>query len=248
MLVPALYDAAWRKARSLLPGHRPLSDPFLWHLVYRLYVEHLPKLCRDDLIESHLRIVGPIAGQIARRRFPATFGMVDNPHAKDGHEDLIHELIATGNLGLFEAVEHFDPGLGAFSTIANFWIRKFIHEGDRAHGIFGREGLVTPCRLPRRHVATFPVGLTVSSSENRPDDGSDEFDLLDSDGRTSRKYLQRHIGNGGARFLWRDEGSHAVPRLKLPGHPNGKASDEVVCETERDFEKSRSGLARQLFP
>ena len=146
-----------------------------------------------------------------------------------------------GNLGLFEAVDHFKPEAGRFSTIANFWIRKFIYEGDRAHNIFGREGLVTSCHLPKRHLATFPVGLAGTKSVNHEDanlrEDSDEFDFLDNDGRTSRKYLQRHIGDGGARFLWRDEGTHAVPRLKLPGHPSGKASDEVVCETERDFEK-----------
>ena len=118
----------------------------------------------DILIECHLRIVGPIAGQIARKRFPATFGAVRNPHARDGHDDLVHELIATGNLGLFEAVDHFKPEAGRFSTIANFWIRKFIYEGDRAHDIFGREGLVTSCHLPKRHLATFPVGLTGTKS------------------------------------------------------------------------------------
>ena len=253
MLSPALYDALWRRIRELKPGHRALSDPFLWHPIYRSYVEGLPKLDavteadpgsggaefhRNILIESCLRIVGPIAGQIAKRRFPATFG--PNPHASDGHADLVHELIATGNLGLFEAANHFKPDAGRFSTIANFWIRKFINAGDRAHDIFGREGLVTPVKLPKQHLATFPVGLTGTKSSNRPDanpdSDSDEFDLLDSDGRTSRKYLQRHIGEWGARFLWRDEGSRADPRIKLPGHPGGKASEEVVCETERDFE------------
>ena len=86
-----------------------------------------------------------------------------------------------------------------------------------------------------------PLGLTGTKSTRRkdasPDDDSDEFDLLDSDGRTSRKYLQRHIGEGGARFLWRDEGTYAVPRIKLPGHPGGTASRESISETERDFEK-----------
>ena len=170
MLSPALYDALWGRLRELKPGHRPLSDPFLWHTIYRSYVEGLPELsrtretdlgegwhlgsevCRNILIECHLRIVGPIAGQIARKRFPATFGAVPNPHAKDGHADLIHELIATGNLGLFEAANHFKPEAGRFSTIANFWIRKFIREGAPTHDIFGREGLVTPCRLPKRHL------------------------------------------------------------------------------------------------
>jgi RNA polymerase sigma factor (sigma-70 family) len=261
LLVPELYDAVWRVVRQGIRGYRPLSHEFLWHQVYRLYVEELPKpvaafqaaigrcgceFCRNVLIECHLRIVGPIAGQIARRRFPSTFGSVPNSHARDGHADLVHELIATGNLGLFEAVDHFKPEAGRLSTIANFWIRKRIYEGDRARGIFGREGLVTPCYLPKRHLATFSVGLTGTKSANCPDanpdddddDDDDEFDLLDSDGRTSRKYLQRcPVGNGGARFLWRDEGTYAVPRLKLPGHPGGEASRELVSEAERDFEK-----------
>ena len=104
----------------------------------KLYAAVQGELCRDALIEFHLGIVGPIAGQIAWKRYPAKpFG--------DGHDDLVQELTALGNLGLFEAVDHFKPEAGRFSTIANFWIWKFIREGDRAHSIFGREGLVTPC-------------------------------------------------------------------------------------------------------
>ncbi len=182
--------------------------------------------------------MGPIAGKIAHRRFPQTFGAVPNPYARDGHADIVHELIGLGNLGLLATPEHFKPELGAFNTIANYWIRKFIREGDYAHDIFGIEGLVSPTYLPKRQVATFTVGLTATKSVSGGDDGDDdEFDFLDSEGRTSRKYLQRHIGEGGARFLWRDEGTYANPRLKLPGSPNGKASDELVCEPERAHER-----------
>ena len=209
-----IYDDAWRKLRKSREGHRPLSDPFLWHDFYRVFTEELP--LGGPLVESHLRIIGPIAGQIARHRFPQTFGAVPNPYARDGHADIVHELIGLGNLGLLAAPHHFKPALGAFNTIANYWIRKFIREGDYAHGIFGIEGLVQPTYLPKRRVATFTVGLTVTKSVSRSDydEGDDEIDFLDSEGRTSRKYLQRHVGNGGARFPWRDEGSDANPRLK----------------------------------
>ena len=62
-----------------------------------------------------------------------------------------------------------------------------------------------------------------------------------------RKYLQRHIGEGGARFLWRDEGTYAQPRLKLPGYPNGEASRELVSETERDFEQRKRDWQDNCF-
>ena len=231
-----LYDAAWRAVRKCRQGHRPLSDPFLWHDFYRIYTEVLP--LGGPLVESHLRIVGPIAGQIARRRFPMPFANAGKD-AWDGQADIIHELIGLGNLGLLAAVEHCKLERGAFSTIANFWIRKFIREGDYPHDIFGIEGLVSPTYLPKRHVATFTVGLTGTKSVNQSDDdgGDYEIDLLDSEGRASRKYLQRHIGEGGARFLWRDEGTYASPRLKLPGSLNGGASPEVVSEPERAHER-----------
>jgi Sigma-70, region 4 len=175
------------------------------------------------------------------------FTNLGKKNALDGQLDIIHEVMGLGNLGLLAAVEHWNPELGKFSTIANFWIRKFIREGTK--DIFGIEGLVSPLYLPKRHMALFTVGLTGTKSVHRSDDdgGDYEIDLLDSEGRTSRKYLQRHIGEGGARFLWCDEGTHACPRIKLPGHPSDEASRDLVSEPERAHEQRRRAWEDSYF-
>jgi hypothetical protein len=81
-----------------------------------------------NLIERHLPIVGNIAGQIAWKRCPKSFGIwakEASPHLS--HVALVHELAAIGNMAMFIAEQRYDPKTGyAFSTYANPWIKKFI--------------------------------------------------------------------------------------------------------------------------
>lgn len=66
---------------------------------------------RQTLIEANLRLVVHIAKRYARR---------DDP-------ELFMDLIQEGNLGLFRAVDRFDPTMGTrFSTYATHWIRQAI--------------------------------------------------------------------------------------------------------------------------
>jgi DNA-directed RNA polymerase, sigma subunit (sigma70/sigma32) len=119
-LFPKLYDAAWRKVRA---------KRNLWHKVYDEYINSLPPGAgRGELIEKHLRIVGPIAGQIAWRRTPHSFGIwAKECQPNLSHVGLVHELTAMGNLVLFIAADRYDPESGwAFSTYANFWIKKLV--------------------------------------------------------------------------------------------------------------------------
>jgi len=85
LLYPKLYDAAWRRLRAKGKHH-----DLLWHNVYDEYINSLPLAelgaSRDELIEKHLRIVGPIAGQIAWRRSPHSFGI----WAKECQPNLSH--------------------------------------------------------------------------------------------------------------------------------------------------------------
>jgi RNA polymerase sigma factor (sigma-70 family) len=75
------------------------------------------KDARNALIESHLRIVEPIARQMLNKRF-----------FRAGRDDLVTDFVAAGNLGLVEAAYTFDPQIARFSTHANFWIRKRIYD------------------------------------------------------------------------------------------------------------------------
>ena len=72
--------------------------------VYCEYISSLPLATaggRDELIQGHLRIVGRIAGQIAWKRCPKSFGIWAKecaPHLS--HVDLVHELTAFGVFGV----------------------------------------------------------------------------------------------------------------------------------------------------
>lgn len=75
------------------------------------------KKARDKLVEHNLRLVMSQANKIY-------YGM--GLYRKSAKFDLI-DLIAEGNLGLFEAIDHFDVGYGtSFTTIAVVWIQQKI--------------------------------------------------------------------------------------------------------------------------
>lgn len=66
---------------------------------------------RQRLIKANLRLVVHLAKRYARSREPEEF----------------LDLIQEGNLGLFRAVDRFDPNRGTrFSTYATYWIRQAI--------------------------------------------------------------------------------------------------------------------------
>lgn len=66
---------------------------------------------RQRFIEANLRLVVHIAKRYV-------------PH---GDPDALLDLVQEGNLGLFRAVERFDPTMGTrFSTYATYWIRQAI--------------------------------------------------------------------------------------------------------------------------
>ena len=85
--------------------------------------EALARAARKRLIESNLRLVVSVA-----RRYLAQA-------ARAGHAMDLADLIQEGNIGLFKAVEKFDPERGyRFSTYAYWWIRQAITRAIADHG------------------------------------------------------------------------------------------------------------------
>jgi hypothetical protein len=130
MINAKLYDAVWRVVRANQYRHRAFSDEGMWHRVYETYRANLPYAepsdDRDTIIEAHLRIVGDIAGQIVWKRTPHSFGIwKKETMPSKSHVALVREVAAFGVLGLFIAVDRFDPAHNtAFSTYASYWIKK----------------------------------------------------------------------------------------------------------------------------
>ncbi len=63
-------------------------------------------------------------------------------------------------------------------------------------------------------MAVFDAGLFLDGIETEDDGKRPDFEYLSTEGPT-REYLQRHVGEGGARFKWKDEGSYQIHRYSL---------------------------------
>lgn len=75
------------------------------------WVKHQDKLAAEKLVASHLRLVVSVAYDYKNYGIP------------------VGELIASGNMGLMQALQKFDPDKGfRFSTYAMFWIKAEIYE------------------------------------------------------------------------------------------------------------------------
>ena len=75
------------------------------------WVKHQDKDAAEKLVASHLRLVVSVAYDFKNYGIP------------------VGELIASGNMGLMQALQKFDPEKGfRFSTYAMFWIRAEIYE------------------------------------------------------------------------------------------------------------------------
>ena len=251
VLYPKLYDAAWRMVRSKRK-YLPLEDELLWHKVFETYINSLPPVppgaSRDELIEHHLRVVGDIAGQIAWKRCPKSFGIWSKEAQPSlSHVGLVYELSAFATLAMFIAADRYS-GKGAFSTYANFWIRKYVrlfleeiidivprtgHMGDdkpRRSVMDLLDAALEQCRLYRGKaaggMAVFDGSLTIEG----PNPGDKEIETVGTDGPTlnpGMDYLQRQVTF--QTYPWIDIGSGFIPRLELPG---GKASAELPREYE----------------
>ena len=76
-----------------------------------LWVKNQDSIAAEKLVASHLRLVVSVAYDYKNYGIP------------------VSELIASGNMGLMQALQKFDPEKGfRFSTYAMFWIKAEIYE------------------------------------------------------------------------------------------------------------------------
>ena len=75
------------------------------------WIKNQDKIAAEKLVASHLRLVVSVAYDYKNYGIP------------------VSELIASGNMGLMQALQKFDPDKGfRFSTYAMFWIKAEIYE------------------------------------------------------------------------------------------------------------------------
>lgn len=107
--LPALEDGLARYLRQI-QSFPLLSATEEYDYAVR-WVKNHDKLSAEKLISSHLRLVVSMAYELGNYGIP------------------IGELIASGNLGLMQALQKFDPEKGfRFSTYATFWIRAEMYD------------------------------------------------------------------------------------------------------------------------
>jgi hypothetical protein len=179
------------------------------------------------------------------------------------HVSLIHELAAVGVFGLLIAADRYKPSMKrAFSTYANPWVKKFIRlyleeiignvprAGDMGDDVPRRsvmdqvDAALSRIRLYRGKAAGGPALFDCSITIPGPNPGDKEIEIVGPDGETISErldYLQRHVSM--RLYPWNDIGSGFKPRLELPGHPGGRASDapfRVSCVAAVSFTLSNS--------
>jgi hypothetical protein len=230
---------------------------------------------RASLIEAFYGIVRPIAGQIATKRFPPGLWPSQKierniaKNAYDGQRDRIHELASVGIFGLFVAADRFKAQSGCkFSTYADEWVRKYIllyceeivsvvpRTGDK--GDIGRVSVMDRIdaalvgeRLTRGNaaggMAVFDAGLQINGIETEDGTKLPDFDYLSTEGPT-REYLQRRVGNGGARFPWQDVGAaHDDKTFAFLRHADGKIRVAAIVDTPTDGARLHMPISREVM-
>jgi len=92
-------------------GRFPLLEPQGEFMLAKRWREHRDREAAHKLVTSHLRLVAKIAMGYRGYGLP------------------ISEVISEGNVGLMQAVKHFDPDKGfRLTTYGMFWIKAAIQE------------------------------------------------------------------------------------------------------------------------
>lgn len=111
MAFRSLYDEGYLSSYVSEIKKFPILDEDEEYKLACLWKEKGDKIALRKLISSHLRLVTKIA------------------KGYSGYGISQEDLIAEGNIGVMQAVQHFDPTIGyRFSTYAAWWIKAKIQE------------------------------------------------------------------------------------------------------------------------
>lgn len=107
--LPALDDGLQRYLRQI--QQFPLLSKTEEYEYATSWIKNRDKPSAEKLISSHLRLVVSMAYELTNYGIP------------------VGDLIASGNLGLMQALQRFEPEKGfRFSTYATFWIRAEMYD------------------------------------------------------------------------------------------------------------------------
>jgi len=178
---------------------------------------------RDRIQE--LASVGICGLLVAANRFDPSLGYRFSTHANDWVdkyirlycEEIVGVVPRTGHMGIEEQGINsegepwivYKPRRSVMDLIEAALDGRRLYRGKAAGGM-----------------AVFDAGLLIDGKEAEDGSTLPDFEYLSSEGPT-REYLQRRVGVGGARFIWKDQGSDAGPRIYMP------ISREVVAPWDK---------------
>ncbi|MDR1612774.1 MAG: RNA polymerase sigma factor RpoD/SigA [Planctomycetota bacterium] len=188
---------------------------------------------REEMIQANLRLVVSIAKVYANRGLP------------------LLDVIAEGNLGLFKAVERFNPESGRrFSTYASWWIKQTIRRALTSK--------VKNVRVPTYMSEMVSRWKRVSSELSQelqrmatPEEIADELHLDDERAGAVQKAIGASYSSAfsaGGRFRDEDEDLEAIlarAGKNAPARESGDADDEpklrilLACLDAREEEVVR---------
>jgi hypothetical protein len=150
---------------------------------------------RDLLVISLARNVGKIAGRMVTRRFPMLNG--------DGWHEVVHDMIACGNLGLIDAPSKITLSRGhRLSTVVDKWVRKYLYDGLAS--------LTSAVDYPERKRKLAKFDDQIVTTAPHEDKEIEAFDAFGNPTNPELKlgYLQRQVGK--REFPWHDWGTYQL--------------------------------------
>jgi RNA polymerase sigma factor (sigma-70 family) len=224
----SIFQTAIEPHQKIIPTKVPIPEKAEDRNLYQNY--HSSKVYDKDgnLLLSDIKLRTQIAEENARL---VTF-VVNQFFSKRNQKHFREDLLQEGHLGLFEAIEKFDPTLGfKFSTYAVHW----IHQACSSFLLFKNQTIHVPA-----HVRTAKNKLTKYLKEKMITVGElteDELKILE----ITPKMLE------SIKAAWKTkEGNFVYLNSTLSGSTN-TTHEDLIANPEETFEAGSSIEKRKLI-